>query len=93
MDDVAGLGCCEQGCAGAVAEEAEVAVVCDDVDGRVPGRLGGGIAARTYVVYGADVAAVEAEAGSDLEHAFVAGVSVREGEGLESGRRWVEGEG
>ena len=74
VDYVCWLGGGEEGGAAAVAEETEVAVVGYDVDGSVPGDLGGGAAAGADVVDGADVAAVEAEARAELEHAFVGGV-------------------
>lgn len=74
MHHVCGFGSGEEGGATAVAEEAEVAVVGYDVDGGVPGDLAGGAGAGADVVYRADVAAVEAEAGAQLEHAFVGGV-------------------
>lgn len=65
----------EEAGAGAVAEEAEVAVVCYDVDWRgVGGRAGRGGGARAVVVDGADVAAVEADSGAYAEHALVGGV-------------------
>ena len=51
------------------------------MDGGVPGDLAGGAAAGADVVDGADVAAVEAEAGAEMEHAFVGWVGFREGEG------------
>lgn len=64
-----GLGGGEQADGGAVAEEAQVAVVGDDVDGgAAPGGLVGGCLARPDVVDGADVAAVEADAGPRPEH-------------------------
>lgn len=71
VHDVDGLGGGEQRGAGAVAEEAQVAVVGHDVDGGVPGDLGGGRRAGADVVDGADVAAIEAEARAGAEHGFV----------------------
>lgn len=71
VDDVDGFGGCEQRGAGAVAEEAQVAVVGDDVHGRVPGYLRGGRGSWSHVVHRADVAAVEAQARSRAEHSFV----------------------
>ena len=47
------------------------------MDGGVPGDLAGGDAAGAYVVDGADVAAVEAEAGAEMEHAFIGRVGIR----------------
>lgn len=41
------------------------------MDGRIPCDLAGGVAAGADIVYGADVAAVEAEAGAVLEHVTV----------------------
>lgn len=79
--DVDGFGGGEEGDAGAVAEEAEVAVVGDDVHGGVPGDGGGGGGAGPDVVDGADVDAAEAEAGAVLEHVDVSGVFGGEGEG------------
>lgn len=62
-DHRAGLPCSQQAYGGAVAEEAQVAVVGDDVDGAAsPGGLVGGRLAHADVVDGADVAAVEADA-------------------------------
>lgn len=74
VHDVDGFGGCEEGDAGAVAEEAEVAVVRDDVHGGVPGDGGGGGGAGPDVVDGADVDAAEAEAGAVLEHVDVSRV-------------------
>ena len=74
MHYVCWFGGGEEGGAAAVAEEAEVAVVGYDVDGGVPGDLAAGAAAGADVVDCADIAAVEAEAGAELEHAFVGGV-------------------
>ncbi len=71
VHDVDGLSGGEQRGAGAVAEEAQVAVVGHDVDGGVPGDLGGGRGAGADVVDGADVAAIEAEARAGAEHGFV----------------------
>ena len=81
VDYVCWFGGGEEGGATTVAEEAEVAVVGYDVDGGVPGDLAGGAGARADVVDGADVTAVEAEAGAEVEHAFVGWVGGREGEG------------
>ena len=84
---VHGLCGCEERRAGAVAKEAQVAVVCHDQDWGIPGCLGGGGCAGADIVYGADVAAVEAEAGAGVEHLAVVGVGGEVGE-------WVgEGEG
>lgn len=44
------------------------------MDERIPGVLAGGVAAGTDVIHGADVAAVEAEAGPVLEHVAVGGI-------------------
>lgn len=74
MDYVCWFGGGEERGAAAVAEEAQVPVVGHDVDGSVPGDLAGCAAAGADVVDGADVAAVEADAGPELEHAFVGGV-------------------
>ena len=79
MDHVCGLGGSEERCAGAVTEEAEVAIVGDNVDWRVPSDLAGGSASRTNVVDGADVAAVEPEAMPVVEHVLVAWVLWTEG--------------
>lgn len=68
---VCGLAGREQGCASSITEEPQVAVVGHDVDGGVPRDLAGGVAAGTDVVYRADVAAVEAEAGAVLEHVAI----------------------
>ena len=73
-DDVRGLDRGEEGEAGAVAVEAQVAVVGDDVHGRVPGDLGGRAGAGTGVVDGADVGAATAEAGAGVVHCSVGGV-------------------
>lgn len=74
VHDVDWFGGGEEGDAGAVAEEAEVAVVRDDVHGGVPGDGGGGGGAGPDVVDGADVDAAEAEAGAVLEHVDVSRV-------------------
>lgn len=79
---VDGFGGCEKGGAGAVAEAAEVAVVGDDMDGGVPGGLAGCIASGPDVVDGADVAAVETEAGPGVEHVFVGLAGLRERKGV-----------
>ena len=42
--------------------------------GRVPADLAGGVTTGPDVIYGADVAAVEAEAGAGLEHVAVSGI-------------------
>ena len=68
VNHVSGLSGREEGGASAVTEEAEVAVVSYDVDGGAPGDLGDGVATWADVIYCADVAAVEAEAGARLEH-------------------------
>lgn len=81
VDDIDGLGGGEERDAGAVAEEAQVAVVGYYVDGGVPGDGGGGGGAGADVVDGADVDAGETEAGAVVEHAEVGGVLGREGEG------------
>ncbi len=93
VDDVAGLGRCEQRCTCAVSEESKVAIICDDVDRCVPARLRRSVAAGTDVVHGTNIAAIEAKAGSHLEHTFIAGVPVRKCEGFENGLRGVESEG
>ena len=41
------------------------------MDGSIPCDLASGVSTRTDVVYGADVAAVEAEAGATMEHVTV----------------------
>lgn len=41
------------------------------MNGGIPGDLAGGVAARSDVINGADVAAIEAEAGTVLEHVTV----------------------
>lgn len=79
VDHVYGFGGCEQGDAGAIAEEAEVAVVGYDVNGGVPGDLGGGGGAGADVVHCADVATVEAEARAGVEHVGVGWVGWGEG--------------
>ena len=79
-DDFEGLGSGEQGDAGAVAVEAEVAVVGDNVDGRVPGDLRWCTGTWTDVVDGTDVDAVEAEAWSEVEHGEVGRVGGRKQE-------------
>lgn len=66
-DDVGGFRRRQQRDAGSVAVEAEVAVVRDDVDGRVPGDGDEGRRAGAGVVDGRDVAAVEADAGAAAE--------------------------
>jgi len=88
VDDVGGLGGGEEAKGGAVAEEAQVAVVGDDVDGGVPRDLGGRRGAGADVVDGADVAAVEADARAGAEHAEPGGGVgfVEDGEGC-----WVGG--
>lgn len=76
-DHGGGLRRGEEADGGAVAEEAQVAVVGDDVDGAAaPGGLGlgGRGLAHADVVDGADVAAVEADAGAVLEHVLPGGV-------------------
>ena len=55
------------------------------MDGRVPRDLGGRGGARADVVDGADVAAIEADAGMVLEEVRVGGVLGEEGE---EGGRW-----
>ena len=59
----------EQADGRAVAEEAQVAIVRHDMDRRATpcGLVGGGLA-WPGIVYGTDVAAVEADAGSVAEH-------------------------
>ncbi|KAJ6442638.1 LOW QUALITY PROTEIN: hypothetical protein O9K51_03813 [Purpureocillium lavendulum] len=75
VDDVARRVRGEQADAGAVAEEAQVAVVGDDVDGRAaPGGLVGGHLALADVVDGADVAAVEADTRARAEEVAPRGV-------------------
>ena len=71
MHHVHGLGGGEEANARAVAEEAQVAVVGDDMDGAVPGRLHGGGGAGADVVDGGYVAAVKADAGAGAEHGGV----------------------
>ena len=58
---------------GAVAEEAEVAVVGHDVDGAVPGDVVGVGDAGADVVDGGDVAAVEADSGPVAPHLLPGG--------------------
>jgi len=65
--DVCRFGSGEQRNTCAIAQEADVAVVRYDVDGGVPGYASRGRLACARVVYGADVAAVEADAGAALE--------------------------
>lgn len=91
-DDVRGFAGREQADAGAVAQEAEVAVVCHDVDGRVPGDGGGRGLAGACVVDGANVAAVEADAGAALEEGAVGWVDGGDHEGHDGGLggRWWE---
>lgn len=83
---VGGLGHRQEGDAGAVAEEAEVAVVGHDVHGAVPGRGVRRRLAGAHVVHRGDVAAAEADAGPEAEHALpgggVEGREVEEGGGL-----------
>ena len=79
-DYVLGFRGREEGDAGAVAVEAEVAVVGHYVDRGVPGYLGWGGGAGADVVDCADVDAGEAEAGALVEHGFVRRVGVCEGE-------------
>ena len=88
VDDVDGLGGGEEAEGGAVTEEAQVAVIRDDVDGGVPGDLGGRRGAGADVVDGANVAAVEADARAGAEHAQPGGGVgfVEESEGC-----WVGG--
>lgn len=84
----------EEADAGAVAEEAEVAVVGYDVDwGGVGGGAGRGGGAGPVVVDGADVAAVEADAGAGAEHGFVGGVEWAEEQRRRGGRREVGADG
>lgn len=71
MHYIDGLGGGEEGDAGAVAEEAEVAVICDDVHGGIPGDGGGGGGPGADVVDRADVDTAEAEAGAVVEHVDV----------------------
>lgn len=66
--DVDGLGRREEADDGAVAEEAQVAVIGHDVHGAVPRHLRGRGLAGPDVVVGADVAAVKADARSAPEH-------------------------
>ena len=61
------FGRCEQRDTCAVAQEAEVAEVGNYVDGRVPGRGCGKSLAWACIVYGADVATIEADAGAALK--------------------------
>lgn len=83
VHDVGGLQRRQQADGGAVAEEAQVPVVRDDVNRRAaPGGLVGGRLPRAHVVDGADVAPVEADPGPPAEHGPPGGV----GDGHE-GRR------
>ena len=68
VHDFCGFGGGQQADGGSVAEEAQVAVVSDDVHGGIPGDLRGRRCAGPDVVDGADVAAVEAEARAGAEH-------------------------
>jgi hypothetical protein len=65
--DVGRFRGCQEGDACSVAQEAEIAVVCYDVDGRVPGYTGGRGLAGTCVVYGTDVTSIEPDAWAALE--------------------------
>lgn len=93
VDDVGGLDGREQADGGAVAEEAQVPVVGDDVHGAGPGYLGDGGLARADVVVGADVAAVEADAGPEAEHLLPGGGVEAVEEGGGEARDWVRGKG
>lgn len=87
VDDVGGLGGGQEADGGAVAEEAEVAVIGDDVHGGVPRYLRRRRGPGPYVVHRADVAAVEADAWPRAEHAEPGGGVglVEEGEGASVG--------
>ena len=87
------FGRCEKGGAGAVTKEAEVTVVCYDVNGRVEGYLAGCVTAGPDVVYGADIATVEAKAGADMEHVFVGWIGLGKREGVRYGGEFDEAEG
>ena len=80
VDHVDGYDGGEQGDAGAVAEEAQIAVVGYDMHGGIPGDLGGGRGAGADIIDFADVAAVKAEAGADVEHVRVGWVDLGEWE-------------
>lgn len=60
--------------------------------GGVPGCLAGGIATWADVVHGADVAAVESEAGARVEHVFVGWVGFGGGEWIGGWQLGIEGE-
>lgn len=81
----------EEADAGTVAEEAKVAIVCYDVHWRgVCGVAGCGGGAGAVIVDGADVAAVEADAGAVTKHGFVGRVGGVQGDGRK-GRGTGEG--
>ena len=71
MYDVCWFGGGEETDATPVAEETEVAVICHNVNGGVPRDLRRRRRAWTNVVDGANVTAVESEAGAGLEHVLV----------------------
>lgn len=74
VNDFDGFGSGEERDACAVAKEAEVAVVCHDVDGCVPGYLRHAGSAWAGVIDRADVAAAESDAGACSEHSSVGGI-------------------
>ena len=93
VDYLSWFCCGEKRGAGTVAEEAQIAVVCHDMDRCVECNLAGGVATGANVVHGADVAAIEAEAGPQVKHAFVGWVGICEGEWVRFGNGFANAEG
>ena len=60
VDYIGGFGCGEQGNAGSVTEETQVAEVCDHVNGSAPGESISRSGSCASIVDSGDVAAVKA---------------------------------
>ena len=71
---VSWFGCCEERDACPVAEEAEIAVICDDVNRRAPRQTHCASCTGALVVDGADVAAIEANTWAPMEKGAVCGI-------------------